>query len=258
MTLRALVCAAAFAMAALASPAGADSLRPHLAEELEAGPAARLGLAAHGFNAVQIDAWLTNVYAERDFSPLWFEDDDDEELGGRAREVLALIDEAETHGIAARTYYRPLLDNLTRRDDEASRAQLDILLTLALGRLTSDARQGQIAPHEIDTDYPEGAALERADLGALAREALAAPDLTAFVRAQYPQHVHYARLREALTRMRELAASGGWPTVTGGPTLKPGQTDPRVVELRARLGRSSRRLRPGFPPSSTTNRSSAW
>jgi murein L,D-transpeptidase YcbB/YkuD len=50
-----------------------------------------------------------------------------------------------------------------------------------------------------------------------------------------PQHQQYVMLRDALKRYRDLAAKGGWPAVPKKLRLKPGQQDPAVSALAARL-----------------------
>ncbi len=45
----------------------------------------------------------------------------------------------------------------------------------------------------------------------------------------------YNRAKAMLAKYRELAASGGWPQVTEGPTLKPGMGDDRIPVIRRRL-----------------------
>ncbi|HET9481238.1 MAG TPA: L,D-transpeptidase family protein, partial [Candidatus Polarisedimenticolia bacterium] len=48
-------------------------------------------------------------------------------------------------------------------------------------------------------------------------------------------HAGYARLREALSRLRKAEAAGGWPAIPEGPALAPGSRGPRVQILRRRL-----------------------
>jgi murein L,D-transpeptidase YcbB/YkuD len=68
------------------------------------------------------------------------------------------------------------------------------------------------------------------------RAAAAAPDIAAFVAGFEPAQPEYQRLKAALADYRALAAAGGWTTIQDGPTLKPGMSGPRVMELRQRLG----------------------
>jgi len=47
-----------------------------------------------------------------------------------------------------------------------------------------------------------------------------------------------SRLRQVIEIYRAIASGGGWPSVEGGPTLHPGDADPRVPALRVRLTRT--------------------
>ena len=46
---------------------------------------------------------------------------------------------------------------------------------------------------------------------------------------------YYRRLQAQLQWHRNLADTGGWPKVPGGPTIRPGSVDPRLAILASRL-----------------------
>lgn len=50
-----------------------------------------------------------------------------------------------------------------------------------------------------------------------------------------PQSMNYARLATALQTYRAFEKSGAWPSVPAGETIRPGQIDPRLAAVRARL-----------------------
>jgi len=50
-----------------------------------------------------------------------------------------------------------------------------------------------------------------------------------------PQNAHYRALKSLLREYRTISGEGGWGTVARGEPLKPGMSDPRVQQLRARL-----------------------
>ena len=50
-----------------------------------------------------------------------------------------------------------------------------------------------------------------------------------------PSHRGYAALKDAYERYRAIAARGGWGSVSAGPELRVGVSDPRVRQLRNRL-----------------------
>ena len=49
------------------------------------------------------------------------------------------------------------------------------------------------------------------------------------------ENLQVERLTAALQQYRDIAASGGWPTVPAGPTIGPGSLDPRIATLVSRL-----------------------
>jgi L,D-transpeptidase YcbB len=62
----------------------------------------------------------------------------------------------------------------------------------------------------------------------------------------------YVRLQQALEGYRQLAEAGGWPVLSNGPTLRPGDRSERVATLRTRLQVS------GDMPSSGLSQSSQY
>src|SRR5581483_1529957 len=60
-------------------------------------------------------------------------------------------------------------------------------------------------------------------------------DPRSFVANHLPGNFFYWRLRQVLPVYRRYADAGGWPSVSSGPKLEKGMTDPRVAELSRRL-----------------------
>jgi murein L,D-transpeptidase YcbB/YkuD len=73
------------------------------------------------------------------------------------------------------------------------------------------------------------------DVVVLTKQALEAPDLLAFLKAQPPQHRYYSALIPALARYRKIQQNGGWSSIPAGNTLEVGANDPRVSTMRKRL-----------------------
>ena len=119
----------------------------------------------------------------------------------------------------------------------ANLAELELRLSLGLIHLTSDLASGRLEPSEINPElfvYPQSV-----DHAEVIRAAADAPDIGRFVAGFAPAQDEYRRLKAALAGFRARAASGGWGVVPDGPTLELGMTDPRVAQLRARLGASN-------------------
>jgi murein L,D-transpeptidase YcbB/YkuD len=66
-------------------------------------------------------------------------------------------------------------------------------------------------------------------------ESLNRGDVRAALEGMAPSAPGYLRLREALAHYRQLAAHGGWGTLTAGPPLEVGAAGERVSQLRHRL-----------------------
>jgi L,D-transpeptidase YcbB len=60
-----------------------------------------------------------------------------------------------------------------------------------------------------------------------------------------PAFPHLDSMQAAIVRYEGIVAEGGWPSLPPGPTLDPGESDPRVELLRERLAASG-----DFPPAS--------
>jgi murein L,D-transpeptidase YcbB/YkuD len=67
------------------------------------------------------------------------------------------------------------------------------------------------------------------------QRAIDSPSLRDFAAEVIPRAFLYDRFKAALARYRAIAATGGWPEVPRGPSLKPGTGDDRVPVLAARL-----------------------
>ena len=67
--------------------------------------------------------------------------------------------------------------------------------------------------------------------------AVEAPSLSAFLGQWLDRAPLYRTLQEKLAEYRGLAAAGGWPEVPDGPTLRPGDADPRLGRAAGTAGR---------------------
>jgi murein L,D-transpeptidase YcbB/YkuD len=155
--------------------------------------------------------------------------------------LLDALRRASEHGLNAEDYALGRLDDLRAQIgkaplDEAAIARLadfDLLMTAAFLRYASDLSTGRVHPDEIRRDWHTNPSeidpLAKLDGG------LANDDLSASLEALLPPHPGYARLREALRGLREVAAAGGWPAIPDGPKLETGSRGPRVTRLRQRL-----------------------
>jgi len=193
----------------------------------------RIHPTATGTEAVA--AAVVQFYEQRNFEPIWTE-------YPRLDQLISAVATLADDGLNPEDYYlaqlkqqRSLLAD-TRKETAVLRANLDLLATEAYLRALHHLLHGKVDPASLDEDWNFGASgappLESVPTVTAAIVDGKIPDLIAQAR---PQHPLYGKLLAALAHLRELAGTGGWPQLPGGPTLKPGVNDPRVLLLRARL-----------------------
>jgi murein L,D-transpeptidase YcbB/YkuD len=172
---------------------------------------------------------LLELYERRAFQPLW----SDEE---RALELLTIIRDAQLDGLDPDDYHRSTLEDAREGLSSPGRtADLDVLRTDALIRITHDLRFGKLeAPGpepRIDLSRPLLTTDAPADLEAI----LSARRLRQAVQSLRPMHFVYVGLVRALSELRRIEASGGWPAIPLGPAMRRDSVDARVPALRQRL-----------------------
>ena len=89
----------------LSNPSYAGSKESYQAlftDYLERGPATVLGLKAHGRGSKDIDKALSGVYQSNGLQPFWIKKG---KPGTRATDIVAVLDDAESHGLDPASYY---------------------------------------------------------------------------------------------------------------------------------------------------------
>lgn len=181
--------------------------------------------------AVQIDdqvldrAALDAVYAQRQFTPLWPK----AETATLITEVLAASGQ---HGLNPADYH---VDAIKARLEKGG-LELDLLLTDGLMRYVSDVRGGRVSPRQLKGF--RYVSVEAFDPVAVVLAAAAAPDLGVYLEGVPPKSAVYRGLVEALAKLREIEAAGGWSAIADGRKIEPGNVSPRVADLRKRLAAS--------------------
>jgi murein L,D-transpeptidase YcbB/YkuD len=176
---------------------------------------------------------LWQAYSEVDFEPFWT---DSANIG----ELLELISQATEHGLNPHDYHQQAVRNALPgfRPAGSGRewAATDILLTESLLRYGYHRRFGKIKANRLDPyiNYRREAFNDQHP-GTTLRQALGAPSLEGFIDSVAPVGPVYGSLQTWLKRFRKIAADGGWAAIPDGPALRPGDRDPRVLQLRERL-----------------------
>ncbi|MCB1688423.1 MAG: L,D-transpeptidase family protein, partial [Halioglobus sp.] len=150
-------------------------------------------------------------------------------------ELSAAIYEAEREGMNPDDYHQRqvqgLLDGTLVLDSSAR----DLLLTDALVRLTYHYAFGKVDPKEYVSSWNFDRKLPQIDPVEWAQRVVSNGGILSGLEQLKPTGPMYKQLVGALEKYRKIAAAGGWPTVDPGPTLHPGDSGPRVIQLRQRL-----------------------
>ncbi|NIQ97874.1 MAG: L,D-transpeptidase family protein [Desulfuromonadales bacterium] len=173
---------------------------------------------------------LAAFYRQRQFAPVWI---DGNGVRAEADQLIAELGRVEEQGLNLFAYHLPQI--LQRRSADAGYrlAELDLLLSDAYLRYCRDVRGGQSDPRKVDPDWH--VISERLDHLDVLQQALSSGTFQELLGDLTPREPMYRQLRQALKRYRDIAARGGWPTVSPGIILKPGMVHPSVRRLRERL-----------------------
>ncbi len=167
-------------------------------------------------------AALEAVYAPRQYAPLWTS-------AAKVNAISKTLAAATQHGLNPADYH---IDAILAQT-EAGGTQLELLLTDALMRYASDVRVGQVSPRQVKGfRYTTPQVMDPVTVVLGAAEA---EDIEAYLAGIPPKSPVYRGLVLVLAKLRLIEATGGWPTVSDGRKLEPGDTSARVVELRKRL-----------------------
>ncbi len=184
----------------------------------------RLGVAILAMPEGQRDA-VRAFYAGRADAPFWTAD-------GREAALRTAIDASPAHGIPRSRY--PDLPASSGLADPAARAAAEIGATRAYLALAGDLASGVVDPVRVD---PEINVTPQRPATADLLKPLQAGDVAAAFASVAPRDPAYGVLLAEKRRLEQRLADGGWgATVADGPTLRLGESDPRVPVLRDRLG----------------------
>jgi len=209
-----------------------DEIRDALTQQLQ-----RAGSESAPFPSPET---IHDFYAKRGNRLIWT--DAAGRLGNDAVSLLRVLHGAGEDGLDPDDYGVSRLEALEQEMRERPKgagaaqriADFDLLGTAALFRFASDLATGRVHPGEVESDWHTKTT--DLDVAGILRDAIERHDLAGALATLRPPQRGYARLREALAKLREERA---WPTVPPGRKLARGAVGPRVGRLRARLGMPS-------------------
>lgn len=178
--------------------------------------------AAHG-----TDSEIFAAYAARGFEPFWLSSDGTP--GPKAQALIGTLVKAGEHALPAERYGAARLIEGLR----AASPAYDLKLSVAFVRYATDVNSGALTPRKVDRElhvFPK-----RPAPATLLEGAAAASDIDSYLAGLAPQDPAYQRLFEHYAAFRSLDADAWGEPVAKGRTLRPGDRNARVAQVRDRL-----------------------
>jgi len=193
---------------------------------------------AQGAEIPRIAALTRTFYKQRDYRPAWSRGN---RIAPLAKEFLDLLDEAGEEGLNPADYgvhvLREAVGALQPEAPTKALEALDPILTDTFFLYAIHLSTGRVDTSEID--LPWITRHRSPDLPSILEDAVESGSLARAAAILPPPQGAYRRLKRALVRYRGLEATGGWPVLPPGPTIKPeNRNDPdRLALLERRLHR---------------------
>lgn len=190
---------------------------------------------------------LPAFYRGRGFRPAWIRAG---RPGPEVERLVAAIEGSSLDGLDPNAYHLEAIRALIERRGElgpTSLVDLDLLATDAFLVLGSHLLHGRVDPARVRSEWL--ADRRGADMETVLAAALEDGDVGRALDALRQPQRGYRAMRNALGRLRAVQVSGGWPPVEAGPTLRAGDSGPRVAALRRRLEASGDLPAGGAPES---------
>ncbi|MEO0385679.1 MAG: L,D-transpeptidase family protein [Pseudomonadota bacterium] len=171
-------------------------------------------------------------YASRDHAPLFLTGGKLNELGAT---LLDVFETADSYGLNPVDFENvAFIAKDAQSGDAMAAARADIGMTLWALRYARHATTGRVNPSSIASDIT----LERnfVDPQTVMPALLASDDPRQTLLGYHPQHDQFHALREELAKLRQRSETEILESIAEGGTIRLGDTDPRVPQLRERLG----------------------
>ncbi|MDO1557842.1 L,D-transpeptidase family protein [Brevundimonas sp. 2R-24] len=159
---------------------------------------------------------LTRIYEATGGRPLW--------TGPLAQSLAAAVSQAYRHGLDPQAYGGDRLLNGSASDVDLTVAALNYAKVLS---------EGSVDPTTVEDLWEMRR--NSADLASGLLSATSQNRVGDWLESLAPDDIGYRNLSEGYVRYRQIAERGGWPTFRQGGKIEPGQSDPRLPAIKARL-----------------------
>ncbi len=193
-------------------------------------------------HSLDADILVPRFYEQRGFSPAWSEPKAVEDL-------FRALDLGVQQGFRASDFdiadFQGLLEDAKKGGDQEE-AIFDVRATDTAVKLIHHLVFGKVDPETLDEDWNFSKPIIKQDPATVLNTYLDGDGIGALIDEIAIKNPQYKMLVGALAGYRAIAEQGGWPIVPDETVLKPGMTDPAVVDLRQRLA-----VEQALTPSST-------
>ena len=180
---------------------------------------------------------LGRFYEHMDFAPAW---ENPEALSEAIEALKGSLDE----GLLPEDYHLDVLisivEKLVQSDPRAPVdyewvAKFDLLLTDAIFLYGYHLVKGKVDPHSLDLNWNFAYGELPGGDGLLMAQAIEELTILEELHKLRPQIPDYPDLMRELAEYRVIAEYGGWGEIKAGGKIDPGDSDPRIVQIRSRL-----------------------
>lgn len=172
---------------------------------------------------------LEEFYRKRNYRAAWSNPE-------HWQQLIGAIADAGDHGLNPFDYHWDLLSELEYRSPEQIPPELhedlDLVFSDAFLVFASHLQKGKVNPSTLDPEWHLDH--QKQELAQLLETALASGDIISALDSLRPAHPAYTRLMQARRDMMQWIDES-WDMLPDGPSIRPGDLDPRIPEIRQRL-----------------------
>jgi len=175
---------------------------------------------------------LPSFYKSMNYQQAWADNKNVEDL-------LWILQESYKEGLTPEDYHLEMINKLrldiSVGDNPTQKADLDLLLTDAAIMYATHLMIGKVDQSKIRAGWDIPKKETPVESKRLLERALNEKNLSSIFNQIVPDHFMYVHLRNGLAMYREIADSGGWPSIPEGQVIKSGVSDDRMALIRKYL-----------------------
>lgn len=187
---------------------------------------------------------LPRFYNNRFFAPAWISG---ESLNDHALELINTIKRIDEHGLQPEDYHLEQIEKYTsamlggKNPAQEEMMKAEILMTDAFLLLAAHLYFGKVDPEKIDANWKLQRKEPELFLDKRLENAVSGVGVLEELRKLMPRHKNYRILQQRLAWYRDLERHD-WKPIAPGATLKPGDVNSAVPQIRIRLNKLNYKL----------------